>query len=377
MEPQIQINTNILTWAIGRAGYDLPDFIIKFPKIQDWLDQTKQPTVRQLEDFSHKVHVPFGYLFLPEPPNEKPLIPFFRTGKSISSNVNLNIRDTIMLLQKRQAWLREYLADEGFEPLEFVGKFDAQSNHFDIVSDIRKTLGLSENWASTFPSWEKAKEHLAMQIEEAGIILNFNSVVENNNHRPIKVDECRGFVLVDKFAPFLFVNAADAKAAQMFTIVHELAHVWVGQSAGFDFQGMLPADDPLEKLCDRVAAEFLVPESAFLQFWKENPSIWAAAKKFKVSPIVIGRRALDLGKIDKGYFFKFYNDHVAKLKNAKDQKPKSGGGDFYLTQKQRLSTRFMAHLNQAVKENKILYRDVYKLTGLNGETFQKFISKIL
>lgn len=88
----------------------------------------------------------------------------------------------------------------------------------------------------------------------------FNGVVENNSHRKISVYECRGFVLVDEMAPFMFINNADWKSAQMFSIVHELAHIWTGHSAGFDFRRLQPADDPIEKLCDQIAAEFLVPE---------------------------------------------------------------------------------------------------------------------
>ncbi len=55
----------------------------------------------------------------------------------------------------------------------------------------------------------------------------------------------------------MFINNSDGKAAQMFTISHELAHIWTGHSAGFDFRELLPANDPVELLCDKVAAEFL------------------------------------------------------------------------------------------------------------------------
>lgn len=376
MVNEVNVSPNMITWAIGRAGYDLDEFIAtKYPKVQDWLDDKKKPTVRQLEEFSHKVHLPFGYLFLQEPPVEKLPIPFFRTGKAPAEKVSLNVYDTILLLQKRQEWVAEYLKDAGFAPLGFVGKYDAQSNPLEIVADMRQTLGLEENWASRFPNWEQAKAHLAGCIEETGVIISFNSVVENNNHRKIEVEECRGFVLVDKMAPFMFVNAGDGKAAQMFTLAHELAHIWTGQSAGFDFRQMLPANDPIELLCDKVAAEFLAPAAAFNREWEKKADIQAIARRFKVSPIVAGRRALDLGKIGKGQFFKFYNDYVKKIRLQK--KSQSGGGDFYATQKSRLSLRFMAHLNQALKEDKILYRDAYKLTGLRGDTFQNFAKQIL
>lgn len=102
MAVTISVNNDILTWAIARAGYELPDFAEKYPRISDWLSGAKQPTVKQLEDFSNKVHLPFGYLFLPKPPNETIDFPFFRTGRKEGTNrVSLNVYDTILDLQRR------------------------------------------------------------------------------------------------------------------------------------------------------------------------------------------------------------------------------------------------------------------------------------
>ncbi len=376
MSAEVNIKPNMITWAIGRAGYDLEDFIAKkFPKVQDWLDDKKKPTVKQLEDFSHKVHLPFGYLLLPEPMVEKLPIPFFRTGRVAADKVSLNVLETVQLLKRRQDWLTDYLQESDAEPLGFVGKFGLKNSPEEIAADIRSTLGLDKDWASHFGTWALAKTHLAQKMEDAGIVVNFNSIVGNSTQRKIEVNECRGFVLVDKFAPFLFINNGDAKSAQMFTLAHELAHVWTGQSAGFDFRQMLPADDPMEQLCDQVAAEFLVPADSFQRFWAEKKDILSAARHFKVSPIVAGRRALDLGLIERGYFFKFYNQYVQQELHKKAAQ--NGGGDFYATQKVRLGLPFMARLNQALKEGKVLYRDVYKLSGLKGDTFQQFIQKNL
>ncbi|MFN0215800.1 MAG: ImmA/IrrE family metallo-endopeptidase [Saprospiraceae bacterium] len=377
MRTEVNIKPDMITWAIGRAGYDLEDFITKkLPAVQEWLDDKKKPTVKQLEEFSHKVHLPFGYLFLPEPLVEQLPIPFFRTGRSAATRkVSLNIQETIQILKRRQDWLTDYLKESEGEPLAFVGKFGLKNSPEEIASDIRHVLQLEKDWASHFATWTQAKTHLAQKIEDVGIVVNFNSIVGNNAHRKIKVEECRGFVLVDAFAPFLFVNSADAKAAQMFTLAHELAHVWTGQSAGFDFQQMLPADDPMEKLCDQVAAEFLVPATAFIPYWNENSSIQAAARHFKVSPIVAARRALDLGLIDREAFFAFYHEHMRQEHFKKSNQ--NGGGDFYATQKLRLGLPFLVRLNQALKEGKVLYKDVYSLSGLKGETYQQFVHKTL
>jgi len=368
----VKPNVNILSWAINRAGYDVNEFTVKFPNVADWLTETKLPTQKQLEDFSHKVHLPFGYLFLEQQPQERLSFPFFRTGKTQTFDVSLNVYDTILLLQKRQDWLVEYLMDNKAKPLSFVGKFPSQSDFMSIVDDIRKVLRLDAEWASTQKNYTEALDFLTDRVEEVGILMNFNSVVENNNRRAIAVEECRGFVLVDQYAPFMFINAADGKAAQLFTIAHELAHVWTGRSAGFDMQGLLPADDPIEQLCDKVAAELLVPGVSFNRKWEELKDIPALARYFKVSQIVIARRALDKDKIDKKQFFGWYNNYQTELKDKKEKT--TGGGDFYLTQKKRLGLRFAGLVNQAVKESQLLYRDAYKLTGLKGDTYQTFIS---
>jgi Zn-dependent peptidase ImmA (M78 family) len=373
MRTEVNINSNMFTWAIARAGYDLADFAIKFPKIQDWVDQKKKPTVKQLEAFSKKVHLPFGYLFLPEPPKESLPIPFFRTNNGSQNNVSINVYDTILLMQQRQDWLREYLIENDFQPLPFVGKFRNSQNYNEIVADIRNTLGLNNEWANSFKTWQEALDHLAQKIEDIGITIVFNGVVENNTSRPINVDECRGFVLVDSIAPFMFINNSDGKAAQLFTIIHELAHIWTGHSAGFDFRQLLPANDPIELLCDKVSAEFLVPAESFVKVWNTRPSIANTARYFKVSEIVIARRALDLGYLTKAEFFAFYNEYSNREFLKKENQ--GDGGNFYATAKKRIGLTFAAHVNQAVKSGKLLYRDAYKLTSLKGDTYQRFFTK--
>jgi len=375
MATEININPTMLTWAIARAGYIVDEFLEKFPNVKKWVEEIKRPTVKQLEDFAHRVHIPFGYLFLTEPPKENIPFPFFRTGNTHTHQVSVNVYDTILILQRRQDWLSDYLLENEVQALHFVGKYNAGTDFETIVADIRKTLNLNPDWASAFPTFEDTLNFITKKIEEVGIMVNFNGVVENNTHRVIPVDECRGFVLVNKMAPFMFVNAADAKAAQLFTIVHELAHIWLGESAGFDNENLLPANDPIEKLCDKVAAEFLVPAVNFKHLWANAADINKLARFFKVSPIVIARRALDLGKINKTEFFEFYHRYMDGVRLKKESQ--GSGGDFYATARKRVGVSFAAYVNQAVKQNKMLYRDAYKITGLRGDTYQNFVTKHL
>ena len=372
---KVNINKPLIEWAIIRDGHEIEEYLDANPKVKQWLTEDKKPTVKQLEDFSRKVHVPFGYLFLEEPPKEELNFPFFRTGKEATNQVSLNIYDMVQQVQKRQDWLSEYLREEDHEALEFVGKFNVNTPFKEIVADIRNTLDLQINWASYHNTWERALDFLTIQIEEIGIVTNFSGIVGNNTRRKIHVNECRGFVLVDDYSPFIFINSADAKAAQMFTIIHELAHIWVGESAGFDIQSLLPADDPVELLCDKVAAEFLVPQDHLISIWKEEKDFQKLNRIFKVSPIVVARRALDLNLISKNDFFTFYNNYVNQINNLKQNR--GSGGNFYATAKKRVSLMFASFVNNAVREQKILYRDAYKLTGLKGDTYANFIKEYL
>lgn len=363
----------MLAWAINRAGFELQRFTERNPTVQLWLAGDKQPTMKQLEEFSRKVYLPFGYLFLPEPPKEKLPIPFFRTDGVHAERISVNVYDTILLLQQRQDWLKNYLSDNDFKPLGYVGKFRNSMDVKAIVASIRDTLNLPGSWASKFKTWQEAQNHLIERIEDAGIITVFNGVVDNNTHRKIQVDDCRGFVLVDKMAPFMFINNSDWKSAQMFTLIHELAHIWTGQSAGFDFRKLQPANNPIEKLCDQVAAEFLVPENNFREVWNSNSDMNATARYFKVSEIVIARRALDIGVMSKKQFFAFYEQYSKRERIKKEHQ--SAGGEFYATTKNRISLTFASHINHAVKSGELLYRDACKLTSLKGDTFNTFFSK--
>lgn len=370
------ISREIIEWAIVRNGNSLREFYAKNPHVESWINGEKTPTVKQLENFTHKVHVPFGYMFLSTPPDETVPLPFFRSGSnSVTNKVSLNVFHTIQIVKDRQNWLSEYLEELSFPTLDFVGKYSIDDDYKKIVNEIRNILNIELDWASKHNNWEQALDFLTYKIEEAGIIVTFNGIVGTNTHRVIDVNECRGFVLVNERAPFLFINSSDAKAAQMFTLIHELAHVLLGKSAGFDNENLLPANNPIEVLCDKVAAEFLVPEVYFLKKWETTRNFKYLSKIFKVSPIVISRRALDLKLITFSQFIYFYNEYMDEFRKRKEGL--GSGGDFYATTRKRVSVRFAAFVNNAVKENKLLYRDAYRLTNMKGDTYSKFINEYL
>ena len=139
----IAINTEILSWAIKRAGYTLPEFEHQMPLVSKWISGKKNPTIKQAETFARKTHLPFGYLFLDNPPVEKIPVTFFRTLSSGEDSISLNVRESISELQNRQNWYRRYLKENGYDSLHFVGKYSPNSNVRALAANIKYELGLS------------------------------------------------------------------------------------------------------------------------------------------------------------------------------------------------------------------------------------------
>ncbi len=203
--------------------------------------------------------------------------------------------------------------------------------------------------------------HLRQRIEGVGILIAINGVVGNNVHRKLDPDEFQGFALCDSYAPLVFVNGADFKAAQMFTLAHELAHLWVGQEGVSSLEGLQPSPSA-------------VPGSDLKQYWPaaqqaDEPYQYLAGR-FKVSALVAARRALDLGLASRKQFFDFYERYQEDERRS--QKRASTGGDFWKTQNVRIGQRFGAAVVRAAKEGRLLYREAYQLTGLHGGTFDRF-----
>jgi Zn-dependent peptidase ImmA (M78 family) len=379
MSTRVDIRPEMLRWAIERSRFEEDAVIDKVPQLKDWLAGEAKPTFKQLEKFAKAVRVALGYLFLPEPPEEKLPIPDFRTVEATKhERPSPDLLDTIYTMQRRQDWLREDRIECEAEPLEFVGSAKLTHDPSAIGREMRLAVGLADGWAAKITTWELAVGELRRLIEELGVIAVINGVVGNNGHRKLHVEEFRGFALSDQYAPAIFVNGADAKSAQMFTLAHELAHLWLGQSALTDVGVQTKHSSKVETWCDKAAAEFLVPAQELRTAWKELRStsspFLVGARAFKVSPIVIGRRAMDLSLVSKAEFFTFYEAYTKQERQKKESA--AGGGDFYRTQNSRVGEMFAREVVFAALDGRVSFKEAYSLTGLNGGAFQEYAERL-
>jgi len=377
---RVDVSPELLIWACERAGRSADSLAENqsFRKLPDWISGEGQPTFKQLEKFAQATYTPFGYFFLPEPPKESIPIPDLRTvSNQYIGRPSSDLLDTIHAMQRRQAWLHEDLTECEAEPLNFVGSAWTEDDPQGVGREMRRMVGLDDGWAAKIRTWQEAVGELRRAIEQLGVMAVINGVVGNNTHRKLDVGEFRGFALSNKYAPLVFVNGADAKSAQMFTLAHELAHIWLGESALTDTGLISQPLQEIESWCDRVAAEFLVPARELKAYWREvrhaEAPFDAIARHFKVSPIVAGRRAMDLRLVDRETFFAFYHEYIAKERR---RGPAGAGGDFYNNQNTRVGELFATQVIFAAKSGRVSFKEAYDLTGLRGGAFQEYAVRL-
>ncbi|MCD8310527.1 MAG: ImmA/IrrE family metallo-endopeptidase [Prevotellaceae bacterium] len=371
MTDRVNIPAERYRWAIGRAGMQVDDYIASHPHVAmaEWLDGSKIPTVKQLEAFAKSVNMPFGFLFLENKPEEHIPFPMFRGDAGRYNHFDLNVYDTVNTVRLRQDWLEEYLVENEIETCGFIGAVTLNTPVGEAVNILRTTLDLETRWAFGLANAEAAVTKMTERLENAGVFVTYNGVVGNNTHRPLKVSECRGFALVNKIAPYIFVNSNDAATAQLFTLVHEAAHLLLGISAGHAAADTL-CNETEERYCDRIAAEFLVPAVELRGVW--NGNIKDSARKFHVSELVIARRAHDAGLLSPDAYRQFWMEYSGRPPYMK-RKP-GRGGNFYRTSVKRVGRLFATHIKNAVGSRRLSYTEAYRLTGLYGDTYTRFMN---
>lgn len=375
---RVTIKPQLLRWAYQRAGFERADLEHKFPRLTAWESGDAQPTLKQVEAFAKATYTPVGYLFLQEPPVEKIPIPDFRMVENQHiGHPSPDLLETIYVCQQRQEWYRDFARSMGEKPLAFVGSSNPRENVVPGAARIRAALNFDVNERRRMPTWTDALRHFIEQADGLGILVMCNGVVHNNNYRHLDPKEFRGFAMADDLAPLVFINGADTKSAQMFTLAHELAHIWLGQSAVSDAQPLAIPDQEVERWCNQVAAELLVPLDLMKREYdkesKLTDEVSRLARRFKVSTLVILRRIHDAGGLARQEFWDAYHAEVERLLAI----PRGSGGNFYLTQAARLSKRFASALVTSTLEGQTLYNDAFRMLGFSKQATFKELGRSL
>lgn len=370
------INPAILSWSRQRAGLSeaqvAKGMTVKLERVAQWEGGKSLPSFAQAQKWAATVHVPFGFLFLKTPPQDQLPLPDLRTvGGVIPEKPSLNLMDTVRDVLRKQDWYLEYLQDHERTPLSFVGRFNSHSPIKDVVADIHRVLGVTDAFARM--GYEDYVRALVSGAEDAGVLVMRSGVALGNTHRKLDVSEFRGFAISNAMAPVVFINSADAPSARLFTLMHELAHIWIGSTGISD--GGSQSTRQEEAFCNAVAGEFLAPERVFRTnwvldvYWEENLAPLAAL--FHVSALVIARRACDLGYVGGDQYGAYYRRVLQAYRD------KGGnGGDYYRTAAVRNSTRLSKAVLAEAQSGRILLRDAGKLLGVQPAKLKAYGLKL-
>ncbi len=359
---QIVIPREVLTWAAEKAGESVRTFAETIAKREN--DRAKilegKLTVPQLEKLAKKARVPFGFLFLQKPPKiQRANIPDLRRVQS-ADPLSEDFFETLEDVVAKQAWLAEHLHTLGLPALPFVGKFKNidKRSWAKVADDIKKELDISDQDRRASPDAEAYFSRLSSKAEKAGLLVFKNSIVKNQTRRALSEREFRGFAISHSHSPVVFVNGRDAEVAAVFTLIHEIAHIWIGENGVSDIAPN--TNNPTEIFCNKVAAEVLVPHQAFISLWTGQDDIDRLARHFRVSRLVIARRALDNNLIDQSV----YDDYAKR-----PGRPKKTGKPSALTVIPiRNSKKFTEIVVASAMSGNTLLRDAARLLNIKPDT---------
>ncbi|MET1068366.1 MAG: ImmA/IrrE family metallo-endopeptidase [Pseudomonas prosekii] len=370
------VNPSLLIWSRERAGLSTEQVAKKLPvkpdRVEEWEAGEAKPTFLQAQKWASLAHIPFGFLFLKQPPAEQLPLPDLRTvGGTAPQRPSLELLDTVRDSIRKQDWYLEYLQHQEHQPLAFVGRFNSSSSVAEVVADIRQTLGVHPDIARL--DYDKYTRALIEAAEAAGILVMRSGIALGNTHRKLEVSEFCGFAISNVFAPVVFINSSDAPTARLFTLLHELAHIWIGSSGVSDGNSANGRDE--ERFCNAVAGEFLAPEVQFRALWNAEidweENLAPLATRFHISKLAIGRRACDLGYISQAQYSAYYRMVLKAFQNEK-----GGAGDYYRNATAKNSPRLSKAVLTEAMSGRMLLREAGNLLGVQPAKLRTLASRI-
>ena len=383
------ISGTVIQWArkrLGKSHEQIADEIGSGVKPQDiahWESDQNLPNFRKAQKLAVALHIPFGYLFLSDSPKNDIKVPDLRTiGSKPITEFSANLLDQLRNLLLKQEWYRDYAISEGRKAVALVGRFNLNSSYEKVASDIANELGINADFRTAASNWEGFLTNFMASAEAAGILVIRSGVVASSSKRTLNVKEFRGFVLSDPIAPLVFINGADSTSAQVFTLAHELAHLWIGKSGISNPNPKKRSADEnnsVERFCNQVAAELLVPHAEFLKRWRhadavEN-NVRMLVRYFRVSTHVILRQAFEQDKISRQEYEERIEAEEERFR-LQQKEEREGGGNFYRTMRVRNSRILVSSVLEAIQTSKIGLRDAATLLGCKVPTLKNVASEL-
>ena len=313
------ITPSVLEWAIKRAGVSAESI---HKKAEQWVSGKARPTFKQAVDIAKTLQIPFGYLWLKEPPKEQEIIPDLRTiGNGGLAQMPLELKTVVNDVKQKQEWFKEYAKTNGILKCEAIGRFKGSDDTQEIADDVTARLEIQDLVGSGCDK-DRMLKNLIEKIEKLGILVMRNSILRGNTKKKLNLDTFRGFAIFDEFAPLIFINTNDSKAGQIFTLMHEVAHLWIGQSGISDSD--IRENNKIELACNEIAAKILMPKTKIQKAFREfDDDRWleCIADRFSVSTLAVLNRLRSLSLLALRRYQELYNAELVRLSRIPKTRP--------------------------------------------------------
>ncbi len=375
------ITPSVLKWARVQAGYGIEEASEKLgipvDTLEKWEGGNQRPTLTQARDAARIYRRPLAAFYLPKPPVDFQTPRDFRrlptrSPRRFSPEMLFLVRTLVYC----QEWLGEYRRDAGYS--EFSAAQATQpANAAAVANAIRATLGIGVDWYQNCKHQEDALRSWTTAAEAIGICVRRDPGIE--------LTEVRGLALCDKWAPLIWINSKDTAVAQLFTLAHELAHIWRGESgvsnlsmAGTSTTGAAE----IEVFCNQVAANLLVAPEVFEREWQSLgdsafpvAAVTKVAGRLKISEEVVARLLLSRHLITNSTYQHMRNDFTERWRQ-RPRKKHPGGPDYATLKISQNGQQFTREVLSAYFEDYTTATEASDLLGLKVNHFPKVASKL-
>lgn len=301
MSSGVPVKPALLDWAIQESQIDLAVLLQRYPKLADWLSSLSSPSFNQLKELSAFLKVPFGFMFLSNPPKEPSVIREFRTiGNNKIERMSKDLKDTLLNMKAVSEWMQEVRRLDMNEPsLPFIGAYSQVDDERALVESFLEITKLELGFGTLIRGPEKLLKKLRERFESLGVLVFSSGIVGSNTRRGLSVNEFRAFCIVDEYAPLIFINSKDGKCGQVFSLIHEFLHLLLGENG-------VTLNNSNETLCNRVAARLLLPDELLIPLLGQGKvdfdRIEWMSQHFNVSRMALATRLIDMHRIPRSLY---------------------------------------------------------------------------
>jgi Zn-dependent peptidase ImmA (M78 family)/transcriptional regulator with XRE-family HTH domain len=389
------VNHEILQWARETAGLSLEQAVEKLAigdaggvaavdRLAALEAGRKMPSRAQLVNMAKVYRRPLVTFYMSAPPRTGDRGQDFRTlpahhSKTADALLDALIRD----VRARQSIVRSLLEDEEeMKPLPFIGSLRISNGVSKVLASIRDALDLHLESFRQSKSPDDAFDYVRERAENAGI---FVLLIGNlgSHHTAIDVETFRGFALADPIAPFIVINDQDSRSAWSFTLLHELAHLWLGATG---ISGGI-GEKPIERFCSDVAGEFLLPKKELVHVGVNHMTdvdtaaqrIAQFAEEHHLSRTMIAYALYRWSKsIDEKTWEKLRTHFREQWRRSREiahdrSRDREGGPNYYIVKRHRIGSALLHLVQRMMNEGVLTPSKAGKVLGVKPTNVQALI----